>query len=620
VALVTDTHALTFGALDRRAEALAGRLAAAGAAPEVRVALCLERSIDALVAIFGILRSGAAYLPLDPEQPRVRLEAIARDAGAAALVTREALLPELSGLAPEALAVDARPDGPASTPDPIPTPDPESPAYVIYTSGTTGAGKGVVTPHRAAARFTAAMADLLTPVPGDRLLLFAPLSFDASVLQMFPTLTRGAALVLHPDTRELVGREVLGFCARHRLTLLDLPAALWRQWVEEVAAAGERLPAALRYCLTGGEAVPIERLHRWAGLTDRDVRFLSSYGPTEATVTATACVTSSRRLDELPEAENVPLGRPLAGVTAFVLDRWGQPVPPGVPGELHLGGAGLARGYLGRPGLTAESFVPDPVSGEPGGRLYRTGDLARHLRDGDLEFLGRADHQVKLRGFRLELAEVEGALRLQPGVREAVAVVREDAPGDRRLVAYAVPEAAEGEPDPAALRLALSERLPRHAVPSDFVILEELPVLPSGKVDRAALPRPARDRSASGAERVAPRDALERVLAGSWAQVLGVEEIGVLDDFFELGGHSLLATQVVGRIREELEVELDLRHLFEAPTVAGLAAALRRTADDPERLERTADLVVRLAEMSDEEVEEMLLAETDAPSTEGSPR
>jgi hypothetical protein len=383
--------------------------------------------------------------------------------------------------------------------------------------------------------------------------------------------------------------------------------------VEEAAARQVALPSGLRAFLTGGESVPVARLHNWAGLAGRPgrpVSFLSSYGPTEATVTATVFQTASDRIG-MPGWGQVPIGVPLANTGAWVLDPGLRPVPPGLRGELFLAGAGLARGYLGRPDLTAAAFVPDPVSGEPGARLYRTGDLARRLADGNLEFLGRADRQVKIRGFRVEPGEVEAVLARHPAVREAAVVAREEAPGSRRLVAYFTAEPAEGTapPAPAELRTFLAAALPDFMVPSAFVLLDEMPLLASGKVDRQALPAPDHALLRRGAEHQPPRTAVERVLAGIWQQVLGVPEVGAFDDFFELGGHSLLATQVAGRIRQELEVDLELRQIFEAPTVDRLAEALLADPARRDHVTRAAELTLELAELSDDQIEAMLTQE-----------
>ncbi|HSK79450.1 MAG TPA: amino acid adenylation domain-containing protein, partial [Thermoanaerobaculia bacterium] len=607
-AVVAPDGVVRYGELALWAGRIAERLERLGLGAEDRVGVCLERSAAALAALLGALQAGAAYVPLDPEWPRERLAAVAADAGLAAVLTRAGLG---SGLAPHEVLVPELRQGPPAGLRPARPGSPDAAAYVIYTSGSTGAAKGVIATHRGAANFVLGIAGTLGLGAADRLLLFAPLSFDASVLQIFPPLASGASLVVHPNPRELTAGDILDLCERHSVTVLDLPAALWRQWVEEVAAARRPLPAGLRAFLTGGESVPVARLRTWAALTSRPAAFLSSYGPTEATVTTTVWQTTSGEAAAL-QAAHVPIGRPLPNARVCVLDRKLQPVPRGVAGELFLGGAGLARGYLGRADLTAEAFVPDPLSGEPGARLYRTGDLGRHRPDGDLEFLGRADHQVKIRGFRIEPGEIEVALARFPEVRQAVVTVREDVPGISRLVGYVLPR--DGGPiDPAKLRAFLAERLPAYMVPGAFVTLDELPVLPSGKVDRAALPPPADERSVSF---VAPRDPLEQVLAEILGQVLKVETVGAFDHFFELGGDSLTAAQAVARIREAFDIDFQLRSLFEEPTVAGLASVLR-LSDDGAKVEETAALRVELAGLSDEEVEARLLAE--ATAEEGFP-
>src|SRR6185295_7364439 len=551
-----------------------------------------------------VLAAGGAYVPLDPESPSERSAQIVADAGAGVLVTQRHLAPRLSGLPGPALLVEDQ----VGT-DSAPTSHsvaPDNAAYVIYTSGSTGAAKGVVATHRGVVNFVHGIADALELGPTDRLLLFAPLSFDASVLQIFPTLARGAALVIHSNPRELTARDILDLCARHDITVLDLPAPLWRQWVEEVAAPRLPLPESLRTFLTGGESVPAARLRTWAAFAGRTRSFLSSYGPTEAAVTTTIWQTTGGEVAALT-APLVPIGQPLSNVQVYVLDRKLRPVPCGMAGELFVGGAGLARAYLGRPDLTAEVFLPDPLSGDPGGRLYRTGDLGRRRTDGELEFLGRADHQLKIRGFRVEPGEIEAALARFPGVRQVAVAAREETPGNPYLVAYVALQEG-GVADHDALRAFLSGLLPSYMIPAAFVTLAELPVLPSGKLDRAGLPAPTPFRSERSESFVAPRDPLEQILAEIWAQVLRVESVGVFDHFFELGGHSLLATQALARIRETFEIELQLRSLFEEPTVAGLAATLRNSPD-ADKVEKTAALRIELAGLSDEEVEALLLTD-----------
>jgi pristinamycin I synthase 3 and 4 len=567
IAVVSDEGTVTYADLDRRAGAVAGRLRAAGVGLESRVGICMSRSADAIAALLGVLKAGGAYVPLDPESPRDRLAAILADAGAEILLTEERLAPELAGVASRILSVNGLADEALASAEP----PPGQAAYVIYTSGSTGVPKGVVATHRSATHFVQGFAATIGLSPLDRLLLFAPLSFDASVLQIFPALASGGGVVLHRSPRELSTDDVLELCERQGITVLDLPAVFWRQWVEDVAARGRTLPPQVRLYLTGGESVPAARLRTWGKLAGRPAAFLSSYGPTEATVTATVFQTTSERAGELGWA-NVPIGAPLPGTRVYVLDRGARLVPRGVPGELFLGGPGLARGYLGRPELTAAVFVPDPHSGLPGERLYRTGDLARHLPDGQLEFLGRVDHQVKIRGFRLELTEVEAALARHPSVREAVVLLREDSPGDKRLAAYVTP-VADGAPLAAGeLRAFLAERLPQYMVPASFTVMAALPALPSGKVDRSALPAP--EAPETGRDYLAPRTPEERILAEVWAQVLRVERVGVRDNFFALGGDSILSIQIIARANQR-GLHLTPKQLFENQTVAELARVAR---------------------------------------------
>nr|MDP9122804.1 non-ribosomal peptide synthetase [Acidobacteriota bacterium] len=477
---------------------------------------------------------------------------------------------------------------------PLAAADPESPVYVIYTSGSTGTPKGVVVGDGALSSFVRTMAGAMRLSRADRVLQFASLAFDASAVQIFPTLSCGAALVLHPDPAGLSGVELLALCERHGITVLDLPAALWRQWVEEMAAGGYVLPPGLRTFMTGGESLSREILGRWARLVGPSTRFLSSYGPTEATVTTTLFGLTAAQVSQLPArgtGDGAEIGTPLPGVRVHLADRHLQRVPQGVGGEIVIGGAGLARGYLGRPDLTAERFVPDPLSGAAGGRLYRTGDLARYRPDGTLEFLGRTDDQVKIRGFRVEPGEVEAALAAHPAIRHAAVLVREEAidparPSlvDRRLAAFAVPAPEGAELSAGQLRAYLRERLPDYMVPASIVLLASLPTTPGGKVDRRALLELGLVTETEVPElgTALPRSGIEEALAVVWARLLGLARVGGNENFYDLGGHSLLATRLISRVRELFAVELPLRDLFEAPTVAGLAlriaAARRREA------------------------------------------
>ncbi|NMO13600.1 amino acid adenylation domain-containing protein [Pyxidicoccus fallax] len=544
---------LTYAQLDARANQLAHALRRRGVGPEVRVALCVERSLDVVVGLLGILKAGGAWVPVDPLLPRERLAFLLEDSGAAVLVTQAALLERYpEGHRARALCLDSERDALSreSTEAPVTGVAPYHLAYLLYTSGSTGLPKGTAVEHRSVANLVTHEAAAYGIGPGSRVLQFANLAFDLSVEEVFTTLCSGAALVLAPLEKLMPGAPLQKLLREEALTVISLtPAAL-------AATSADGLMG-IRTVISGGESLPSEVVARWAP----GRRLLNTYGPTEATVVAT--------LTEVVADGRVPsIGRPLANVRVYVLDARGEPVPMGVKGELYLGGVGVARGYPGRPALTAERFVPDPFSGEAGARLYRTGDVVRWREDGTLDFVGRADAQVKVRGFRIELGEVEAALARLPGVREAVVVAREDGPGGKRLVGYVVPR--EGvQTDGAVLRAALKEALPEYMVPSAVVVLPALPLTPNGKVDRRALPAPDFDGEAR--EHVAPRTPTEVRLAELWGQLLGVQRVGASDSFFDLGGHSLLATQAVSRVRQAFGVELPLRALFESPTVEGVA-------------------------------------------------
>ena len=548
VAVVARGASLTYGELQRRADRLARSLRRLGVGPETCVGLCVGRSPEMVVGVLGILGSGGVYVPLDPAYPAERLAYMAADSGAAVLVVESASPDVLPAFAGARLVLDAEGEadsGEGGAP-PASGVSPENAAYVIYTSGSTGRPKGVVATHAGAANLLSATVRTLGATPRSSLLQTLSPAFDASLLEIFVALLSGAALHL-VEREDVLSPERFGALLREREVdvLLITPALL------------DSLPEAeyptVRAIGVGGERLPGETAARWS----RGRRLVNMYGPTETTITATehACE---------PGAEaSPPIGRPVANARAYVLDAWGEAAPVGVPGELWVGGAGVSRGYLGRPGLTAERFVPDPF-GAAGGRLYRTGDRVRWLASGELEFLGRIDAQVKIRGFRIEPGEVEAVLAGHPGVGEAVVVVREDVPGRLRLVGYVVPAEGAGL-EPAGLRAHLAARLPEHMVPGAFVVLERVPLTANGKVDRRALPAP---EAPGEAEYEAPRTAAEEVLAGIWAAVLGIDRVGVRDNFFELGGHSLLGTQVVSRARQAFGVEVPLRALFEAPTVA----------------------------------------------------
>ncbi|HVU25273.1 MAG TPA: amino acid adenylation domain-containing protein [Opitutus sp.] len=573
---------LTYAELETRANRLAHLLRARGVRPDDCVPLCVERSIELIVAVLAIVKAGGAYAALDPEYPAERLTAMLADVGAGVIVTQEKFAEKVGRVVPNApkslSALNDRLSGTGAlgTTRPTflileqiadeiavqPTADPavhvtlDHLAYVSFTSGSTGKPKGVAVPQRGVVRLVQ-NTDFASFGAGDTFLQLAPVAFDASTLEIWGPLLNGGRLVVMPPGAPTL--EALGAAIRTEgVTTLWLTAGLFHLMVDE------RLDdlRGLRQLLAGGDVLSVPQVRKFL----RGVptcRLINGYGPTENT-TFTCCHT-------IAEADlsggSVPIGRPIANTRVYVLDEARRPVPVGVPGELYAGGDGLARGYLQRPELTAEKFVPDPFANHPRARLYRTGDRVRWRRDGAIEFLGRLDRQVKIRGYRVEPAEAEAALAAEPGVKSAAVVVREDG-GQKRLLGYAVVTGAELDGD--ALRARLQAKLPEYLVPAAIVLLEALPLTANGKVDRAALPAPGLPRSAP----VAARTPAEEILAHLWARVLGVERVGAEDNFFALGGHSLLATQLVTRVREAFGVELPLRALFEAPTVRALAGRI----------------------------------------------
>jgi amino acid adenylation domain-containing protein/non-ribosomal peptide synthase protein (TIGR01720 family) len=580
-AVIGDGGVVTYAELNAGASRLAARLRRLGAGPESRVALLLERSPDLIMALLGILKAGAAYVPLDPQAPAERLEGIVAEAGVACLVTRSGLAAALPGLAVPRVRLDADREGIAAGSAEVP----RSPAgdrhaaYALYTSGTTGRPKGVLVEHRSLLNYVLAAREQLGLRPADRVLQFASIAFDTAAEEIYPTLLAGGALVLGGEPALEGVSGLLGVCRRHGVTVLDLPTAYFHLLAAEPPEVLGELPPALRLVIVGGERLLPESLRRWlAGPGGSGgPALLNTYGPTEATI-----VTTSGRLGAGWDAGRgePAIGRPVWNAAAYVLDGAARPVPAGVPGELCIGGAGVARGYLGRPAETAERFVPDPFSPSPGAVMYRTGDQVRWRPDGQLEFLGRLDRQVKIRGYRVEPAEVEAALARHPAVGEVAVVVRGDA-GDPRLMAFVAPRSG-GACDAGELRRHVEGLLPGYMVPARLFLLPELPHLVSGKVDRRFLEQaPLLSGEDETAPAGAPRTALERDLAALCASLLGLPSVGVDDDFFALGGHSLLATRLVSRLRGLFAVEIPLRAFFSAPTVAGLAravAAARRDA------------------------------------------
>jgi amino acid adenylation domain-containing protein len=579
VALVHKDEQLTYRELNERANKLAHHLRRLCTGPESLVGVCLERSAEAVVAILGILKAGVGYLPLASNQPADRLSFMLADARVKVLLTQEHLNNECSAIEKE------------SAENPQSNVLADNPAYLIYTSGSTGTPKGVLVSHRnlvhsTFARFRYYQERL------DSFLLLPPFAFDSSVAGLFWTLCRGGMLVipgedLHQDPAylaELIERHsvshLLGLPALYELILREArPTQLTSLWT--VIVAGEPCPAEL--VQHHAETLPHAAL-------------FNEYGPTEATVWTSVY----RFVPSVPFCGSVSIGRPVANTQIYVLDSQLQPVPIGVTGEVYIGGDGVARGYLNHSDQTAERFVPNAFSAKPGARFYRTGDLARFLADGNIEYIGRNDFQVKIRGYRIELSEIELALAQHPDVREAVVLAKTN----ERLTAYVVLKEISSA-STKQLKDFLKERLPEYMLPTSFVVLDALPLTTTGKVDRNALPTDQIGVEANE-NYLAPRTALEQVLAGIFSEVLSLERVGVNDSFFDLGGHSLLATQVLSRVREAFQLELPLRKLFKAPSVAGLAASILEDEAKRERVERTAELLLKLATLSDEEVDDLL--------------
>ena len=581
IAVVDGERSLTYAQLDARAGGIARRLKALGVARDQIVGLCAGRSTDMLTGLLGILKAGGAYLPLDPEYPRTRLRFMLEETRARVVVADRRASASLPSLEHAPVWLDEPPtwtDDGAGLPENAEA-GPENLAYVVFTSGSTGGPKAVAVEHRSLVNFGQWAVGEFGLGPSDRVLQFASLSWDTSVEEIFPCLLSGATLVLRPEPMLDSYAEFLRQCRSLSITVLTLPTAFWHGLTDAMSREGHKLPGSVRLVNIGGEAASARRLRDWRDHVRPDVRLVNTFGLTEATAVATMCDLSQGMLDG--HEPSVPIGRPIANVQAYVLNRGLQPVPVGVEGELCLGGVGLARGYLNHPELTAERFVPNPFSDRLGARLLKTGDMVRCLPDGALVSLGRSDDQVKIRGFRIEPAEIEARLCQHPDVR-AAAVVAQAAGGEReaqnakQLVAYVVPASeATRLPEAGVLRSFLQEGLPEFMLPAAFVELEALPLTPSGKVDRRALPPPLLTRATRESTRSVPRDSLEMQLAAIWEATLGVRPIGMQDDFFSLGGDSLLAVRLFSAIERTAGIRAPLASLFEAPTIAGLARLIR---------------------------------------------
>jgi amino acid adenylation domain-containing protein/FkbH-like protein len=555
VALIAGDDSLTYAELNQRANGLAHQLKAMGVGPDVLVGLCVERSVEMIVGMLGILKAGGAYVPLDPAYPAERLAFVLEDTQAPVLLTQSSLRSQLPETHTHVVCLDAT-EPSADKTNPVSSAQPHNLAYVIYTSGSTGKPKGVAIEHRSPVAFVHWAQAVFSPGELAGVLASTSICFDLSVFEIFATLSSGGKVIL----------------AENALALSTLPAAQQVTLINTVPSAMKELlrlqgiPTSVRVVNLAGEPTSNSLVQQIYQLPHVE-KVYDLYGPSETTTYSTFTL---RRADG-----PATVGRPIANTQVYLLDPQGQPVPVGVPGEVHIGGEGLARGYLHRPELTAEKFVSDPFSSAPGARLYRTGDLAKYLPDGNLEFLGRIDQQVKIRGFRVELGEIETVLRRHPKVKDAVVVARESAPGEKFLMGYVI---SRQHPVPTVqeMRDYMKQVLPDYMVPSRLMILDALPLTPNGKIDRRALPAPESAHVEVSSAFVGPRDAMEQALANIWAGVLKVDRVGVQDNFFELGGHSLLAVRLFSQIKKLTGKDLPLVTLFQAPTIEKLAAILRQ--------------------------------------------
>lgn len=584
VSTMLDTHSsrntqLTYDQLNRRANQLAHTLRTLDARPNTTVAVCLERSPEMIVALFGILKAGAAYVPIDPDYPQERIDFILKDTQTAVLLTQASLKPRLPRSNVQMLCLDSdwATIAQADETDPLLLATPNYTAYIIYTSGSTGQPKGVLISHRSLLNYVTEGVSHLDLQPEDVVLQFASISFDTAVEEIFPPLLHGARLLLRNDEMLTTTAVFWQMCAANGVTVLDLPTAFWHLLCSQLRNDVQYIPASLRFLFTGGEKASPEHIQTWLAYAPAHIRLVNGYGPTEATVVATTCNLTG--LDASPEVSKAIIGRPIPNTRVYLLNNFLQPVPIGVWGELYIAGVGLAQGYLNRPRLTAVSFIPDLFSQQPGARLYKTGDVARYLANGYIEYQGRLDHQVKIRGFRIEPGEIELALVQHPLVQEVIVIVREDQPGQKQIAAYYT------STDPltrSQLRQFLEKKVPIYMIPTLWVWLDSFPLTTNGKIDRKALPLPdGKPNLTLGDTFLAPQNALESQLAQIWQEILNLPAIGTNANYFEIGGHSLQAVTLFAAIEKRLKVRLPVSLLFEAPTIGQLAVAMRQRGDAP---------------------------------------
>lgn len=560
---------LSYAELDARSDHLAQRLIARGVQRGELVALSVRRSFDVLIGMLGIMKAGAAYVPIDAGTPRARIQALLAQSGARVVVTHEPARQALAFLGEALLVIHSGALPAVSARGVLPDVGPQDLVYCVFTSGSTGQPKGVEVAHQSLVNHALAVRSVYRLGEGERTLLSAPIGFDVAAEQIYPALISGAEIVIRPDDLFESLDRFDQFVRANRLSVLTLPTALWHEWVRYLAAHTREVPPSLKCVGVGTEKVLGEYLAQWQSLGGASSRFIQGYGPTEATITSTMYVHEG--VVDVDHA--LPIGRPLPNTEIYVLDQQGEPVPVGIEGEIHIGGLGLARGYLGRPDLTAHSFVPHPFSPDPQARLYKTGDIGRLEADGQLVYVGRADFQVKVRGHRVELSEIETALRQHAGVRDALVLLREDTPGVKRLVAYVL-ALSGAQPDSPALEAHCRACLPAYMVPQSFIVLDKFPVSVNGKVDRRALPAPE-PAARPSTQPACYRDDIELIVAKAFSRALPGVDARPDQSFFDLGGDSLAAMGLITQLESALSVRLSLSALLAAPSVAALSAHVR---------------------------------------------
>jgi len=569
VAVRYEDTSLSYEELNRKANQVAHYLKKLGVGPDVLVGLCLDRSMEMAIGLLGILKAGGAYLPVDVKYPFERISFMLNDSQISLILSKKQVASSLPKHNARVVLLDADRDkiGDESEENPAHQFTSENLAYVIYTSGSTGRPKGVLITHRGMVNFSIAVSKKYGIQPEDQVLQFFSISFDGAVEEIFATWLSGATLVFHPGDMVTSIEDFTQWVKQECVTVIDLPTAFWHEWVNGMANLGLPLPPDLRVVIVGGEKANASIYSTWQKLSKGDIHWFNTYGPTETTVVSTIYESESSPQTKKTDSD-LPIGRPISNTLIYMVDKYLQPVPVGVTGEMLIGGAGVARGYHNRPDLTAEKFIPDPFCDT--GRVYKTGDLVRYRPDGNIEFSGRVDNQVKIRGFRVEPEEIEAVIAKHPSVESTMVISWENRRKEKFLAAYIVPEQDKAH-SPDELRSFIKERLPDYMIPATFVLLESLPLLSNGKVDRRALPKPHLTRKTPEKIFVAPRNKLERQLIKIWEKVLGFQPIGVRDNFFDLGGHSLLAVRLCIEIEKKIGKKLSLSSLFQALTVEKLA-------------------------------------------------